>query len=157
VTDPWGQPGSPGQQGPPPGYGPPAYGPPGYGPAGYGPPVPGYRGAGGWGAVPATSGRATTVMVLGIASLVTFFLLCGVGIIPAIIALVLARGADREIAASAGALLGAGQVRAGRIMSWVTVGLTALAVLIIVGVIIAIAAADSESYRGAFDFAVHAG
>ncbi|MGH8893663.1 MAG: hypothetical protein ACRDWY_10230 [Actinomycetes bacterium] len=129
----WGQPQQPGQQPqwgqPAPGWGQagpyPAYGQqpwPGYGaqPPAYGPP---------------TSSKATTVMVLGIVALVTFFALCGLGIIPAIIALVMARGADQEIAASGGALQGAGQVRAGRIMAWVTVGLTVLAVVVVIGLI----------------------
>ena len=73
-----------------------------------------------------TSSKATTVMVLGIVSLVMFFAVCGLGVIPAIIALVMARGAEREIAASGGALQGASQVKAGKIMAWITLGLTAL-------------------------------
>jgi hypothetical protein len=124
--------------------GPPAYGQPGWGQAPYGQPgwgPPGYPPAG---YPPRTSGKATTVLVLGIASLVSFFGLCGIGVVPAIVALVLARGADREIAASGGALTGEGQVQAGRIMSWITVALTVLA-LVVVAAFIAIAVSSSQS------------
>jgi hypothetical protein len=74
------------------------------------------------------------VLVLGIVSLVLLFT-CGLGVIPAVIALVLARGAEQEIAASGGVLQGAGQVRAGRIMSWVTVAVTLVGILALVAVI----------------------
>lgn len=44
-------------------------------------------------------------------------------LIPAIVALALAPGAAREIAASGGRLTGDGLVRAGRIAAWVNIGL----------------------------------
>ena len=113
--------------GPPPAYGQqPAYGQhPAYGSApGYGPPPGG-----------PTSSKATTVMVLGIVSLV-LMVFCGLGFIPAIIALVMAGGAGREIAGSGGALGGAGQIKAGRIMAWVTLGISALALLLVVGLMV---------------------
>jgi hypothetical protein len=84
-------------------------------------------------------------MVLGIVSLVTFFALCGLGVIPAVVALVMARGADREIAASGGALAGEGQVRAGRIMSWVTIGLTLLGLAVLAGLIALLATSSDTS------------
>ena len=115
---PWGQPAPPGP------YGQPSYGP--YGPYG-GPPV-------------ATSSKATTVMVLGIVSLVMLFT-CGLGFVTAVIALVMAPGARREIAASGGRLTGESQVRTGTILSWVTLGLTALAVValaVVIGVAISV-------------------
>ena len=123
----WGQP----QQSPPPGQ--PAWGQPAGPPAAYG--YPGYpqQAYGGygpqWGNVPQTSGRATTVLVLGIVSLVLLFT-CGLGFVPAIISLVLAPGASREVAESGGRLTGDSQIRTGRILSWVTIGLTALGVII---------------------------
>ena len=58
-------------------------------------------------------------MVLGIVSLVLMFT-CGLGFIAAIVALVMAGGAEREVAQSGGALQGEGQIKAGRIMSWIT-------------------------------------
>ena len=70
------------------------------------------------------------MQVLGIVSLVMFFAVCGLGFIPAVIALALAPGARREIAASGGALGGASQLRAGTIMAWITLGLTALGLVI---------------------------
>ena len=140
MSDPWGQPPSgdpPGwgssasqpQNPPPPASGQPGYGQSGYGQSGYGQPGYGYPQHPPTGR---TSGRATTVLVLGISSLV-FWLFCGIGVIPAVIALVMAPGADREIAASGGMLGGRDQVKAGRIMSWITVGITALSVLAFVG------------------------
>jgi hypothetical protein len=57
---------------------------------------------------------------------------------------VLAKGAEREIAESGGALIGEGQVRAGRIMSWITIGLTLLGLAVLAG-FIAIAVSSSDS------------
>lgn len=131
---PYGQPGY-SQQPQQPGYDQPGYGPQGYaqpgqgyGAAGYGPPA--YQG--GYGYVgPQTSGKATTVMVLGIAGIV---LLCGygIGIIPAVIGLALSGGAKKEIEASRGRLTGLGMVTAGRITGWIAVGLFLLAVILVV-------------------------
>ncbi len=67
-------------------------------------------------------------MVLGIAALV-LFCCYGAGVIPAIIALVLAPGAKREIVASGGALSGLGQVKAGQITSVIALVLTVLGVI----------------------------
>ncbi|HUR76050.1 MAG TPA: DUF4190 domain-containing protein [Sporichthya sp.] len=67
-------------------------------------------------------------MGLGIASLVAFFTCC-LGFVPAIVSLCLAPGAKREIQASGGALTGDGMVKAGVICSWVTIGLTVLAIV----------------------------
>ena len=146
MSDPWADQNA-GQQPPPPPAAPPAYGEqPGWGQApGYGQPGPGQPGYGqpaygqapGYGAPPIgrpTSGKATTVMVLGIASLV-LMVFCGLGFIPAIIALVTAGSAEREIAESGGALDGAGQIKAGRIMAWVTLGLSALVLVLVAGVV----------------------
>lgn len=79
---------------------------------------------------PQTSGRAIAVMVLGIVGIV---LLCGygVGLIPAIVSLSLAPGARREIRQSNGRISGEGQVTAGVVLSWVTVGLFIAAAAII--------------------------
>lgn len=126
----WGQPGQ--QWGQP--AQPAAYGPPGYPPYGsYGaPPVP-------------TSSKATSVLVLGIVSLV-MMLTCGLGFVTAVIALVMAPAARREIAGSGGRLTGESQVRTGTILAWVTLGLTALAVVVLAVVIgVAISVDDGAS------------
>jgi hypothetical protein len=57
----------------------------------------------------------------------------------------MAGGAERDVAESGGRLQGEGQIKAGRIMSWVTLGLTALAVLVFIG-IVAIGASSSSTY-----------
>ena len=118
----WGQPAPYGQQwGQPAPYGQQPYGAPApYGPYG--------------GAPVTTSSRSTTVLVLGIVSLVTLFT-GGLGFVAAVIALVMAPGARREIAESGGRLTGESQVRTGTILSWVTLGLTALAVVLLAVVI----------------------
>ena len=137
---PYGQPGygQPyGQQPPPGGFPPPGqyppgqYPPPGYPPGQFPPPgyPPGYPPGG-----QRTSGKATTVLVLGIASLVLLFT-CGIGVIPAIVALCLAPGARREVAASGGLLGGEGQIKAGQICSWITVGLTILGIIVVIALI----------------------
>jgi hypothetical protein len=118
--------------------------PPPYGQAPYGYPAP----AGAYGPTPqygpTTSGRATTVLVLGIVSLVLLF--SCIGFIPAIVALVLAPGAAREIAGSGGRLTGASQLKAGRITSWITLGLTALAIVVGVAVLmVAVSSSDSST------------
>jgi hypothetical protein len=81
-----------------------------------------------------TSGKATAVMVLGIVSVA---LMCGygIGVIPAIVALVLAPGARREIAESGGRLQGEGQIKAGVICSWVAVGVVAVGIVFVIGLV----------------------
>jgi len=137
---------------PPAGYAAPPspFGPP---PTGYGtqPPYAGSPYAGSpYGAqqygyvTPRNSGRAAAVLALGIGSLV---LMCmyGIGVIAAIVALVLAPGAKREIRESRGYVVGEGMVKAGVICSWITVGLTAVAVVvIIVGVVLAASTSSSS-------------
>lgn len=70
------------------------------------------------------------MLVLGIASIpfAFFFLL---GVIPGVIALVLAGPAQREIAQSGGRLAGDGLVTAGKITAWVGIGLAVLLVLML--------------------------
>ncbi len=99
-----------------------------------------YAGAAYGGPFPETSGRATAILVLGICSLV--LLTSCIGIIPAIIALCLAPGATREIEESGGTVAGTGLVQAGKTMSWVTVALTVL-VLVLIGVVLLVSAAGA--------------
>jgi hypothetical protein len=122
--------GAPGGGYPPPG----GWGPAGPPPPGWGAPGPygaqGYPPQGGWGPVgypsgpPKTAGKAIAILVLGISSLVA----C-IGI-PGIVALCLAPGAKREIAASQGRLTGDGLIKAGVICSWVSIALVILVVVV---------------------------
>ena len=80
---------------------------------------------------PRMDGTAITVLVLAIASF-------GTCAITAIVALVMAPRAQRNIDSSGGNLMGEGLVRAGRVISWINVGMTGalllvLAVSVIVG------------------------
>ena len=124
----------------PPAYQPPAYPPSqGNGPqAGYG--QPGY-GQSGYGQSQETASRAIVVLVCAIASFVV------VPFIPAVVALALAGGAQQQIAQSGGRLTGDGLVRAGRIVAWINVGLTALFVVGIIGLIaFALPSGTSSTY-----------
>lgn len=123
-------------------YGAPAYGqPPAPSPYGFGA-QPGYPG-GSYGYAPATSGKATAVMILGIASLVTVWCY-GIGIIPAIVGLVMSGSAKRELENSGGRLTGLGMVTAGRVTGWISVGLSVIFIglLIVAGVLSAISSPD---------------
>ena len=110
-------------------YGQPGYGQPGYGQPGYGPPPPGY--GYGYPAGPQTDSSATAALVIAV---VGFFICAPVG---AIVALVLANSAQKRIEESNGRLTGLEQARAARIIAIVELVLTA--VLILVGVLVAVA------------------
>jgi len=121
----------------------PPYGQPQYGQ----PPHGAYNHAGGYpSGVPQTSGKATTVLVLGIASMV-LLVLYGIGIVPAVISLVMSGGAKREIAGSGGRLSGLGMVAAGRVMSWITVGLFVILAVVVL-VVVASINRSGTSYSG---------
>jgi hypothetical protein len=152
----YGQPGygQPSYGQPEPGYGQPGYSQPGYGeygqpyPQQYGPPGYGY----GYPAGPRNSGRAVTVLVLGISSLVLLFA-CGIGFIPAVVALALSPGAKREIRESSGQVTGEGMITGGVITSWIAIALTVLGIALIV-VLILVGAFESDA--GSFDEEVSA-
>jgi hypothetical protein len=115
----------------------------------YGQPYGGYPSPYGLSVPPSapTSGKATTVLVLGVASLLLMFM-CGIGLITAIVALVLAPGAKREIQQSEGRLTGLGMVSGGVVCSWITIGLVVLIAAVMV-LVLAIGASfgDFDSYR----------
>jgi hypothetical protein len=83
----------------------------------------GYSGYGS--AAPTSSGKAVAVLVLGISSLLLVWM-CGLGLVTAIVALVMAPGAKRDIRASQGRLTGLGLVQGGVITSWIAIGLFVL-------------------------------
>jgi hypothetical protein len=131
--------GPPPGSGPPPGYGPPPQGygpPPAYGsppgsPPGYGPSP--YAGSG-WTGSPQTSTKGIVALILAVASFMVFPL------VPAIVALVLASSARREIDESGGRIGGRGLVQAARIVAWINIGLCLLA---IVGLVLLVAVGTS--------------
>ena len=119
---------------------PPAYQPPAYPPWQGNGPQAGY-GQAGYGQAQETASRAIVVLVCAIASFVV------VPFIPAVVALALAGGAQQQIAQSGGRLTGDGLVRAGRIVAWINVGLTALFVVGIIGLIaFALPSGTSSTY-----------
>lgn len=82
---------------------------------------------------PRQSGQSIAVLVLGVASLTVFWGIAG------IVALCLAPGARREIEAAEGRLEGQGLIRVGVICSWISIALTVLAVLVVAGLLTAVA------------------
>lgn len=133
-----------GGQGQPPGQGEPSQGPPPYGqqehgPSPYGPSPYGQYGPpaqqpygqpapyGQYGPpVQQTESRAIVALVLAICSFLVF------PVVPAVVALVLARGAQDEIDASGGRLTGTGLVTAARVLSWINLGLAGAVLLVLV-------------------------
>lgn len=116
---------------PPYGYGPPpawGYTPPP--PYGYGPPQRQAQ----------TESMAIVVLVLAVSSFVVF----GVGVVMAIVALCLCPSAQRNIEASNGALTGEGLVKAARAISWVNIALIALTAVFFVVVFTLIAIFDDS-------------
>lgn len=111
---------------------PPAYGAPGQGPYGYGP-------AAGVGQQQG-SGKAVAALVLAIASFLV------VPLVPAVVSLVLARQARRDIDASGGRVGGAGMVTASRILSWINIVLSVLAALLVaVAIVVALNTSGSTT------------
>jgi len=138
-------PGQPAAPAPPPGQGG-WQAPPGQPAA---PPYPGYGYPPQYGAAPVpvarpNAGSAVAVAVLGVGSIVVMFT-CLVGFIPAIIALVMAPGARREIEQSGGRLGGEGLIQAGKICSWITLGLTALVVVFAVVALVVVVSVGGGS------------
>ena len=95
-------------------------------PAQYGPPSGPGQPYGGWEMPQQTSGTAIAALVLAICSFVVF------PVVPAIIALVLARSASDDIDSSGGRVSGSGLVTAARIVAWINLGLSVLVVLLFV-------------------------
>ncbi len=98
-----------------------------YPPAGPPPPPPPY------GPVPQTSNSAIVALVLSIVS----WVICP--IIPAIVALVFANKAEKEIAASNGWVTGGGMVTASKIVAWINIGLYAAIAAILLAIFLAAA------------------
>ena len=117
--------------GTPPGYGAPPPPPPGYGGPGQG--APGYGGPT-YGGPPQNSSKAVASLVVGIISPILGFCCAIIGLV-GIVAVVLGRSAQKEIAASNGALTGEGMAKAGVILgiigSVIGIGMTILNVVLL--------------------------
>jgi hypothetical protein len=120
----------------------------------WGPPPPGYQPYGQYGqpysgayAPRRTEGNAIAALVLALVSL-PLLIFCGLGVVTAILGLVFSHTAKRNIAASNGALEGAGMVTAARVISWVVIALgVVVGILLIIGAIVG-AFDESSSYGG---------
>lgn len=102
------------------------------------PPPPPPYGAGGPLPVPQTSSNAVVALVLAIGS----FVVCPA--VLAVIALVVAGSAQRQIEASGGWQTGTGLVQAARIISWINIGLAVLGTVLFF--LIAAVAVSSSSH-----------
>ena len=87
----------------------------------------------------ASSGKATESLVCGILGIV----LCG--IFTAIPAVILGGQAIREIDASGGAISGRGQASAGRILGFISIALTVLAVIATILILVFAGTSDTTS------------
>jgi len=101
------------------------YEPPTYGPPSYGPPY-------GYGQAPPTNGKATTALIVGVASLVLSFCCLGVA---GVVAVVLGVKARNEISANGGRQSGDGMALAGIITGAVAVLISLALVILLVGLI----------------------
>ncbi len=140
VYEPSGSGSQPGYE-PQPGYG---YGPqPTYGPGyGYGP-QQGY-GYGAQGNGTMDHPRGTTVLVLGILSLV-LSAVCAVGVVLGPVAWIMGNNAIKEIDASPGRYANRGQVQAGRICGIVATALLVLGIVAVIGFVVFLVNADNTS------------
>jgi hypothetical protein len=84
---------------------------------------------------PVRSSKATVVLLLGVVSVLMGPLVGG--LIPATVALVLARQARADLAAASGYLVGSGRLRLGTRLAWVGAGLgiAALVVAVVIGIV----------------------
>jgi ABC-type Fe3+ transport system permease subunit len=105
----------------------------------YQPPPPGYGQPYGGGQPPQDHPRATTALVLGIVSLVCCNVL-------GIVAYIVGRNAEREIAASGGRLGGEGKAKAGKILGIVAT------VLLVLGLIVWVLLIATGAMTTSFEF-----
>jgi (hydroxyamino)benzene mutase len=91
---------------------------------------------------PVASTKARSVLALGVVAAVTGFFLGG--LVPATLALLLAREARQERLASAGYLTGGRSIRVGVVLAWVGIVLAATA-LVLASIIGLLHVADSRS------------
>lgn len=124
---------------PPGGFGPPGYGPPGYGPPGYGPP-PGN----GYGGYPAEHPQGTTILVLGIVSVV-FTFVCGLGALLGPVAWIMGNKAIKEIDASPQLCTNRGQIQGGRVCGIIASALLLLGVAFFVFILVVGLASSSNT------------
>jgi hydroxylaminobenzene mutase len=81
------------------------------------------------------STKAWAVLALGVVG--AALMLCGGGLVPGLAGLVLAGPARRELAASAGFLTGQRSLRAGEILCWIAVGVSAIVIVaVMIGLLI---------------------
>jgi 4-amino-4-deoxy-L-arabinose transferase-like glycosyltransferase len=93
---------------------------------------------------PVACTKATAVFVLGLVALVTGPLVGG--LVPAAVALGLARQAREDLAAGGGYLTGGEHLRRGELLAWIGIGLAALA-LAVAALAAILAAADGPMPR----------
>jgi heme/copper-type cytochrome/quinol oxidase subunit 2 len=77
-----------------------------------------------------TSSKAGAVLFLGVVSVL--MMLCVGGVVPAILALTIARGARAELRESQGFLTGDRMLRAGVVLSWLAIAVSTIVLVVLV-------------------------
>lgn len=77
------------------------------------------------------SGKAVTILILGAVSIVLTFSFFLLGLVPAIAALVMSRGALQEIEQSNGTVGGKNLITAGKILAWIGIGIVVFFTLVL--------------------------
>jgi hypothetical protein len=122
------------------GYAPPPYSTPSYEQGGYSGYPGGYQMQPGYGY---TAPQTETLAVWGLVVAILAWVACPIPFVPAVVALVLAGNAQRNIDASGGAKEGRGINTATKILAWINIGLWALIAIFVVVAIVASAAANA--------------
>jgi hypothetical protein len=90
-----------------------------------------------------TTPQTETLAVWGLVVAILAWVACPIPFVPAVVALVLAGNAQRNIDASGGAKEGRGINTATKILAWINIGLWALIAIFVVVAIVASAAANA--------------
>lgn len=94
------------------------------------PPAPAYTQSGGYAATPQQSPNALIALVLGVISIL-LLVLPGSSLLTAVPAIIVGKNASNEIRASNGQLTGEGMAQAGRVLGWITIGLSVIGLVLL--------------------------
>jgi len=93
-------------------------------------PAPVYTQSGSYAAMPQQSSNAVIALVLGVVSIL-LLVLPGSSLLTAVPAIIVGKNARNEIRASNGQLTGEGMAQAGRLLGWITIGLSLIGLVLL--------------------------
>ena len=93
-------------------------------------PTPAYTQSGSYAAMPQQSPNAVIALVLGVISIL-LLVLPGSSLLTAVPAIIVGKNARNEIRASNGQLRGEGMAQAGRVLGWITIGLSVIGLVLL--------------------------